>query len=429
MADPTDGSRVLARSEHPISRKQIDLNAIKVLYRLHHAGYAAYLVGGAVRDLMLNRRPKDFDISTNARPQEIRRLFRNSRIIGRRFRLAHVYFRDGIIEVSTFRRNPDRQAQAAGPGEMLITDDNVFGTPKEDAFRRDFTVNALIYDIADFSVVDYVSGIDDLEQAVIRVIGDPDLRFREDPVRMLRACEMAGRLDFSIDPEAVSAIRRNVGEIEKASPVRLSEEIGQILHSGSAAPILRLARDVGLLEVFLPEAYGVLTVEDQAAVGFQRIPEILDHMTSGGRKLSESVLLGSLLLPWILLRRRDIEALNQRSIWRSALRTLTEDSVAAFAERFMLARAKAEGVHQVLWAFHRLGERWPSAASRMQFARQPGFDDALALLEIMVSATGSGNDTLEAWQQVQDVRPDPPPTLKRPRLKQRRRRRRRRGAR
>jgi poly(A) polymerase len=427
MADATDGSRVLARSDHPISRKQIDLNAIKVLYRLHHAGYQAYLVGGAVRDLMLNRRPKDFDISTNARPQEIRRLFRNSRIIGRRFRLAHIYFRDGIIEVSTFRRNPDPGDQASGPGELLITDDNVFGTPRQDAFRRDFTVNALIYNIADFSVVDYVDGIQDLDQRVIRVIGDPDLRFREDPVRMLRACEMAGRLDFRIDAEAVAAIRRNVGEIEKASPARLSEEIGQILQSGSAAPILRRARDVGLLEVFLPEAYNVLTVADEAAVGFQRIPEILDRMTASGRNLSESVLLGSLLLPSILLRRRDIEALNQRPIWRSALRSLNEDSVAAFAQRFALARAKTEGLHQVLWAFHRLGERWPSAASRMQFARQAGFDDALALLEVMVSATGGGSDTLEVWQQIQDVRPEAPTAKRTPRRRQKRRRRHRRG--
>lgn len=424
MADPTGGPQVRKRSDHPVSRKNIDLNAVKVLYRLHHAGYDAYLVGGAVRDLMLNRRPKDFDISTNARPQEIRRLFRNSRIIGRRFRLAHIYFREGIVEVSTFRRNPDLKQQANGPGEMLITDDNVFGTPEEDAFRRDFTVNALIYNIADYSVVDYVGGIRDLERSVIRVIGDPDVRFCEDPVRMLRACEMAGRLDFRIDSDAVAAIRRNVGEIEKASPARLSEEIGQILHSGSAAPILRRARDVGLLEVFLPEAYTVLTVADEAAVGFQRIPEILDHMTNSGRQLAEPALLGSLLLPAILLRRRDIEALNQRPISRSALRSLTEDSVDSFARRFMLARAKVEGVHQVLWAFHRLGERWGSAASRVQFARQPGFDEALALLEIMVSATGAGAETLESWQQIQDIRPDPPPTRRRRRKPRRRRRRR-----
>ena len=423
MASPTDGPKVLARSDHPVSRKGIDLNAIKVLYRLHHAGYDAYLVGGAVRDLMLNRRPKDFDISTNARPQEIRRLFRNSRIIGRRFRLAHIYFRNGIVEVSTFRRNPDRDHQASAPGEMLITDDNVFGSPEEDAFRRDFTVNALIYNIADFSVIDYVGGIPDLEDGVIRVIGDPDLRFQEDPVRMLRACEMAGRLDFTIDPRAEKAIRRNMREIEKASPARLSEEIGQILHSGSAAPILRQARDVGLLEIFLPEAYTLLTVADEEAVGFERIPDILDRLTAGGRKMSDAVLLGSLLLPSILLRRRDIEALNQRPIKRSALRSLHEESVEAFATRFMLARAKAERLYQALWAFHRLGERWSSATSRIQFARQPGFDDALTLLEIMVSATGAGTDTLESWQQIQDVRPEPRPKSRKRRGPRRRRRR------
>ena len=425
MAVTLAGSKVLARPDHPISRKNIDLDAVKVLHRLHQAGYKSFLVGGAVRDLMLGRSPKDFDVSTDARPQQIRRLFRNSRIIGRRFRLVHVYFRSGIVEVSTFRRNPVRQEQESGRGELLITDDNVFGNPKEDAYRRDFTVNALIYDVADYSVVDYVGGIEDLERAVIRVIGDPDLRFCEDPVRMLRACELSGRLDFSIDPETEAGIRRHRREIEKAAPARLSEEIGEILRSGSAEPILRQAMDVGLLEVFLPEAYKILTVGGEEAEGFQRIPSVLDEMMADGRKLSDSVLLGSILLPTILLRRRDIEALNQRSIWRSALRSLTQETVEGFAVRFTLSRAKTEGVQEVLWCFHRLSERWGSAASKLQFSRHPGFDDALTLLEILVLATGEGRDLLESWQRIQEVRRESGSAQK-PASRQRRRRRRRR---
>ena len=419
--------RVLARSEHPISRQNIDPDAVKVLYRLHNSGYESFLVGGAVRDLMLGRRPKDFDISTNARPQQIRRLFRNSRIIGRRFRLVHVYFRTGIVEVSTFRRNPGHQDQDADRGELLITDDNVFGNPKEDAYRRDFTVNALIYDVADYSVVDYVGGIEDLQNSVIRVIGKPDVRFCEDPVRMLRACEMSGRLDFSLDPDTEASIRRNRNEIEKAAPARLSEEVGQILCSGSAEPILRRAMDVGLLEVFLPEAYRILTVEDKEAKGFERIPEILDRMIAEGRELSDAMLLGSLLLPAILLRRRDIEALNQRPISRASLRALTEETVAAFDGRFTLSRAKSEGVQSVLWCFHRLGERWGSAASRLQFSRQPGFDDALLLLEILVSSTGDGQPMLDTWRQIQEKRGETglrslPPKRNRQRRRRRRRR-------
>jgi poly(A) polymerase len=189
--------RILQRSEHPISRKAIDKNAVKVLYRLHNAGYKAYLVGGSVRDLMMGRTPKDFDVGTNARPNEVRRLFGNSRIIGRRFRLVHVFYHDGsVIEVSTFRRDPDPEEQRGEPGELLITSDNTYGTPRQDAFRRDFTINALFYSIADFTVRDHVGGIEDLERKLIRAIGDPDVRFQEDPVRMLRACEFAGRLGF-----------------------------------------------------------------------------------------------------------------------------------------------------------------------------------------------------------------------------------------
>ena len=395
---------MLARSDHPISRKKIDLDAMKVLHRLHNAGYKSFLVGGAVRDLMLGRRPKDFDVSTNARPQQIRRLFRNSRIIGRRFRLVHVYFRGGIVEVSTFRRSPEAGDQEGGQGDLLITDDNVFGNPREDAYRRDFTVNALIYDVADLSVVDYVNGIEDLERGTIRVIGEPDIRFCEDPVRMLRACEMAGRLDFTIDKETEAAICRNRREIERASPARLGEEMGQILRTGSAEAILRRSMDVGLLEVFLPEAYRILAVGDGEAEGFQRIPAVLDRMIADGKELSDPMLLGTLLLPSILLRRRDIEALNQKPIWRSALRTLTQETVSSFAGRFSLSRAKAEGLERVLWSFHRLGERWGSAASRLQFARQPGFDDALNLLEVLVEATGEGKPMLESWQQIQHKR-------------------------
>src|SRR5436305_11603128 len=180
--------RVLQRSEHPISRRDIDKNAVKVLYRLHHAGYLACLVGGSVRDLMMGRKPKDFDVGTDAKPNEIRRLFSNSRIIGRRFRLVHVYYHDGsTVEVSTFRREPDPEEQRGAPGELLITSDNTYGTPRQDAFRRDFTINALFYSIADYSVLDYTEGIEDLRRRLVRAIGDPEVRFREDPVRMLRA--------------------------------------------------------------------------------------------------------------------------------------------------------------------------------------------------------------------------------------------------
>jgi poly(A) polymerase len=241
---------VVPRAEHAISRKHIDPDALKVLYRLHQNNYAAYLVGGSVRDLLLGRRPKDFDIGTDAHPYQVKRLFKNCWIIGRRFRLAHVRFGAKTIEVATFRRQLTA-AELASPEEAhdgiplehgphtshhdrMLHRDNTFGTPEEDAFRRDFTINALFYDIADFSIIDFTGGLRDLDARVIRSIGDPVERFQEDPVRMIRAVSMASRLDFTIDPPIDAAIAAHRGELAGSAPARLMEEIYKLLRAGSA---------------------------------------------------------------------------------------------------------------------------------------------------------------------------------------------------
>src|SRR6202048_2544952 len=216
--------RVIPRAEHPISRRDVDPDALRVLYRLRQYDHVAYLVGGSVRDLLLGRRPKDFDIGTSAHPYQVKKLFRNCWIIGRRFRLAHVKFGTKVIEVATFRRQvaPGEEVVQDGvpapdpttpEGEHLIHRDNTFGTPEEDAFRRDFTINALFYDIATFSVIDYVNGLEDLRAGIIRSIGDPLVRFKEDPVRMLRAVALAARLDFTIDQPVLDAIHLHRHEI------------------------------------------------------------------------------------------------------------------------------------------------------------------------------------------------------------------------
>ena len=201
--------RIIPRPEHTVSRRDIELEALKVLYRLLHAGYTAFLVGGGVRDLLLGKKPKDFDVVTDARPGELRKLFRNSRIIGKRFRVVQFFFRGGhIVEVSTFRRRSEFdevQEQDAPPAK-----DNTFGTPAEDAQRRDLTINALFYNIADFSLVDFVDGMEDLKAKRIRVIGDPAVRFVRDPVRMLRVLRHAARIGFSIDPDALGALEVTV---------------------------------------------------------------------------------------------------------------------------------------------------------------------------------------------------------------------------
>src|SRR5947209_15769916 len=244
---------IIDRANHSISRRRIPENVLKVLYRLHRSGYRAYLCGGSVRDLLMNRPPKDFDGATAAHPAEIRRLFRNSRIIGRRFRLVHVIFQDMIVEVSTFRREPERPSEENA--ELLITDDNTFGSPLQDARRRDFTMNALFYNIADFSVIDYVGGLEDMARKHVRVIGDPDIRFREDPVRMMRAVEFAARLGFDIEAATYDALLRHRNEILKSSAPRVSEEILELLRRGWSRGAIRLMVDTGLLDPLVPEVY------------------------------------------------------------------------------------------------------------------------------------------------------------------------------
>ncbi len=240
---PSVKPRIVPRSEHPISRKMISREALKVLYRLHDAGYLAYLVGGSVRDLLLGLTPKDFDVGTDARPEEIRRLFRASRIIGRRFRLVHVYFRGGkIVEVVTFR----------GPEGHEENGQEIYGTPEEDAFRRDLTINALFYNIADFTLIDYVGGLEDLRNGIIRVIGNPDIRFLRDPVRMLRAIRHAARAGFTIEPVTWEGILRHREKIRLCSPIRLRDEWLKDISGGWAAPWLDLMLKSGLFREIFP---------------------------------------------------------------------------------------------------------------------------------------------------------------------------------
>ena len=418
--------RVLERSEHQISRTNIPENSLKVLYRLNNSGKKAYLVGGAVRDLMLGRQPKDFDVGTDARPGEIRRLFRNSRIIGRRFRLAHVFFQDDIVEVATFRREPSAEEQDSGRGELLITSDNEYGTPRQDAFRRDFTINALLYDISDFSVKDYVGGIDDLEDGLVRVIGDPDVRFREDPVRMLRAIEFAARLKFDIEAGTAEGIERNRAELAKASPARLTEEIIQLLQCGHAGDALQLMLDFAVLDDLLPEVYDMVEAHEQGLGQFNRIPLAYDEMVKEGKELSDGALLASLLLPAVLLRREEREAKKGQPMSRGALENLVDEVVAPFVTRLTLSRARTDHLTQALRAFFRLCEPDWDPERRKRFAVHKGFDDALILFEIVTRATGEGDAELAAWRTAWKERPEPksPPPRRRGRRRRRRRRRR-----
>lgn len=247
MTDPI----VIPRKDHPISRKDLDRDTLHVLYKLKDAGYEAYLVGGAVRDLLMGRRPKDFDIATNARPGDLRRLFRNSRVVGRRFRLVHVFFGAKNIEVATLRSAVEPPDSASD--DLYIEDDNQWGDLESDSFRRDFTVNALFYDIRDFALIDYTGGVEDIARRRIRAIGDPGVRFREDPVRMLRAIKFASRLAFDLDPATRTALVAHAGEINKASRFRVTEEIFRILSQSNREAGFRNLHTTGLLRILWPE--------------------------------------------------------------------------------------------------------------------------------------------------------------------------------
>ncbi|MBX7187424.1 MAG: polynucleotide adenylyltransferase PcnB [Vicinamibacteria bacterium] len=284
--------RILARSQHTLSRKQIDPDPLRVLYRLRSSGFKAFLVGGGVRDLLLGRRPKDFDIGTDASPQQVKKLFRNCFIIGRRFRLCHVRFGNKVVEVATFRRKAEPEE-----GDTIVKRDNTFGTPEEDAFRRDFTINALFYDIADFSIIDYTGGIADLEAKRVRVIGDPDERFREDPVRMMRAVAIACRLGFRIDREAQEAIRARRGEIVKSSHVRILDEIYKILRQGSARSTFEQLYATGLLAYIFPEAHKALSRGETGLLDTLGTLDDYRKRVGSDAALSNAILIAHLLPP------------------------------------------------------------------------------------------------------------------------------------
>ncbi len=280
---------IIPRRHHPISRKQIDTDCLKVLYRLHRHGYKAYLVGGSVRDLLLGRQPKDFDIGTDATPNQIKKLFRNCFLVGRRFRLAHIRFSGNkLIEVATFRRHPEPHELPENQDDHFFFVQNVFGTPEEDAARRDFTINALFYDIGDFSVIDYLGGIKDLQEKRLRSIGDPQVRFVEDPVRMLRAIEFSARLNFTIDPAIYAAIAQHRQLLETAAPARIREEIMALFRYKISGPVLKECRELGMLPHLLAGYPG----HDESIALLQKI----DERTAAGTPIDESFAIAALYL-------------------------------------------------------------------------------------------------------------------------------------
>lgn len=387
---------ILPRPEHTLSRRDIDADALKVLHRLHGEGFVAYLVGGSVRDLLLGRRPKDFDIGTSAHPYQVKRLFRNCWIIGRRFRLAHVKFGTKTIEVATFRRQVP--LGAAEPAEPLspeqdlegveptteprpIERDNEFGTPEEDAFRRDFTVNALFYDIGTLSIIDYTGGLDDLRGRVLRCIGDPDVRFVEDPVRMLRALVLAARLGFTVDQESLEAIERKAELITQAAPARLLDEYYKILRSGSARECFDHLADSGLLEHMSPE---LMNDEGQLTDAFEAVDTYRRRFDAAPDALTNAVLAGTLLVPLGLLRRRTLRDADDGREAPTQLGIM------------QVARRDIDRLRQILGLQRRLLDIDASPRAQRALLARPAFRETLTWLDIH----GRCPDVIAHWHAV-----------------------------
>lgn len=410
---------IIPRAQHSITRRNIDSDALKVLYRLHQADHVAYLVGGGVRDLLLERQPKDFDIGTSAHPYEVKRLFRNCWIIGRRFRLAHVRFGQKVIEVATFRRQvpagseeePPTPVEPIGhdPGQPVHRD-NTFGTPEEDAFRRDFTVNALFYDIGTFAILDYVGGLEDLDARVIRCIGDPDERFPEDPVRMLRAITLASRLDFTIDAAVVDGITRHRALLATSAPARLTEELLKILRAGASERTLRQLVESGLLEQLAPELHA--GPPDALWTSLARLDAYRQRFASTPESLTNAVLIGSLMVPL---------GFSQPPIRRRGATGKRPRSPQVLLGMLPLPRRDMDQLRDILDVQRRLRETDAPPRAQRTLVHRRSFDTALTWLEIH----GDAPDAVAHWRE---LRQSGGPSEDEARPKKRRRRRRRRAA-
>ena len=362
---------------------------------LQRRGFEAYLVGGCVRDLLLGLLPKDFDIATSARPAQVKRVFpRNCRIIGRRFKLAHLHFHHNskILECSTFRRTPSEDRTG---DDLLITQDNEFGSAEEDALRRDFPINALFFDPMQDRILDWTGGLEDLRAGVIRTIGDPVVRFREDPIRILRAAKFAGRLGFQIDPASLDAMAQTAPDLVRAAPPRVLEEILRLLRCGNALDCFQVLRDIGAIKVLLPIVGDFLSNAGEAErVVFWHLLDALDGKVRSGRVPSNPVLLGTLFA-------RPVAEACAREPDRAPA-TIAERLLGPFANTLRLPRRDSGCLKRICGVLGRFRSQSNRRFKTTAFLRDPYFYEALDLFELHCIATGEGAEELEQWRRLSD---------------------------
>ncbi|MFO7593737.1 MAG: polynucleotide adenylyltransferase PcnB [Pseudomonadota bacterium] len=390
---------IIPRADHGISRANISENALKVLYRLSKGGYEAYLVGGGVRDLLLGREPKDFDIATSATPDEVKKLFRNCRLIGRRFRLAHVHFGREIIEVATFRAGHEAGSDAHINDSGILVRDNVYGTLEEDAWRRDFTVNALYYNIRDFSVVDYTGGMPDLESGRIRMIGDPHQRFREDPVRMLRAVRFAAKLGFRIDKESEKAIRELGYLLEEVSNARLFDETLKLFLGGSAVETYELLRHYRLFGQLYPETEGCLAEEKDhfPHTLLLHALENTDRRIQQGKPVTPAFLYAALL--WEPVR-REFELLKGRDISPIQAMQMAGDAVIARQVPRVMVPKRFSLQSREIWEWQERLKR-NSGKRALRLLEQPRFRAAYDFLLLRARNGEASRELADWWSEFQ----------------------------
>jgi len=395
-AEPlVEQARIYSRSEHNISRSQISDNALKVLNRLQREGFDAYLVGGCVRDLLLGREPKDFDVATNAEPDQVKKVFRNCRLIGRRFRLAHVYFGREVIEVATFRgAGETKNDKQVLNNEGRLLRDNIYGTIEEDVWRRDFTVNALYYNIKDFSVVDYVGGMADHKSATLRLIGDPETRFREDPVRMLRAVRFAVKLGFMLDPDCEKSMHDAAELLSSIPAARLYDEVLKLFLSGYALQTFEMLRHYGLFQVLFPATESSLAIEQD---GFPRLLPIKalensDNRMAEGKTVTAYFLFAAFL--WEPVQIRAKEKLARGIAEFVAYQDAANEVIARQIKSTALPRHITMAMREVWSLQPKFNMRFGSRPSRL--ITHPRFRAGYDFL-LLRSETGGADPELAQW--------------------------------
>lgn len=442
-------------SADSIPRDALDADALRVVSRLEREGFEAYLVGGCVRDLLVGRTPKDFDVATNAHPRQIKRLFRNARVIGRRFKLVHVVYGQHIVETATFRSDPpsaeaepgepdldvnglERESEDSGEAldDLLITEDNEFGTAEQDARRRDFTVNGLFLDPMRNVILDYVGGIDDLERNVLRTIGDPRKRMAEDPVRILRAIKFATRLGFRIDERTWEAMIASAPRLARSAPPRVLEEILRLMRSGTALGSFRMLRACGALRVVLPAVDQFLGDPDDAstqprAETFWRLLEALDNDVHQGFVPTSAVCIALLYLR--IIEREADPATREGPGAPPDLLTVTGEVLEPIAFQTRLPRKDTARARRIVFQQRRFTQVATKRFRPLLFMRSEDFPEALELFRLRVAARGQGWDLYEGWRDryrrllsappseiEAEFGPEPPPDPRRRRRRGRR---------